>query len=77
MCTTMNYMLDSVNIEKEFVDSFPIGWTTCAIIYFTGEVSIQVEDGPIALKKRIKETSDSFMHTPFGWGYRSVSRPLF
>ncbi|KAA0057141.1 hypothetical protein E5676_scaffold371G00380 [Cucumis melo var. makuwa] len=39
--TTESCMLRSgrMHCEKESIDSLPIGWTVCAMIYFTGEVS--------------------------------------
>ncbi|MCD9645710.1 hypothetical protein HAX54_034847 [Datura stramonium] len=46
-----------------------------AMIYFTREVFVQVQDGLTTLGKRIEETSDYFMHAPLGsGGYRSVAR---
>nr|VVW86473.1 unnamed protein product [Nymphaea colorata] len=38
------------------------------MIYFTGEVSGSVQDGPAVPGKRIEEASDSFMHAPLGSG---------
>lgn len=41
------------------------------MIYFTGEVSGQIQDGQLHQgkgKKEIEETSNSFMHAPLGLG---------
>ncbi|KAG5606016.1 hypothetical protein H5410_027508 [Solanum commersonii] len=53
--------------QKESIDSLPIGWTVGAMIYFTGEVSVQVQMAR-APGKRIEEASNYFMHAPLGSG---------